>query len=391
MTWAFRANARRNQVGRGILIVWVAAGLAGGCRQPSQQAAGQQSHSPSLVSPEIRAAALRTAQVWQPPAIPIPKATLRANPVGPGRLDDGETIECRLIVKPMGGTTPKFDCERPNKDVIRVKYGYANPEIFAEVAATRLLAALGFGADRMYVVKRVRCAGCTAFPFHSLRCLADTGIERGCFPGGVDYENAADFDSATVERRIEGRRLESKPDEGWAWYELSNVNAAAGGAPRAHVDALKLIAIVLAHWDNKAENQRLLCLPGGDLPGGGCSRPFAIIQDVGATFGPLKMDLHNWRSLAVWKDPRTCQVTMEHLPWGGGTFEAQTISEEGRRFLLSLIEQLTDTQLQDLFAGARIDRSEGVMAESRRPDAWAAAFADKVKQIREAGPCPNSR
>ena len=54
----------------------------------------------------------------------------------------------------MGGTTPKFDCERPGNDVIRVKYGRGNPELHAEIAATRLLSALGFGADRMFVVKQ---------------------------------------------------------------------------------------------------------------------------------------------------------------------------------------------------------------------------------------------
>jgi len=390
MTRPVPAVARTTRVGRLILILSIAAALAAGCRKSSSQSSPAAQPAPAYVSAEIRAAALRSAQVWHPPAHPISKIDLRVNPPGPDRFDDGEMVDCRLVVKPMGGTTPKFDCERATKDVIRVKYGHGNPELHAEVAATRLLSALGFGADRMFIVKRVRCAGCTAFPFHSLRCLADTGVELGCFPGGVNYQQSSDFDSAAIERRIEGRRIESKSDEGWAWYELGAISAAAGGAPRAHLDALKLMAVVLAHWDNKAENQRLLCLPGGDRPDGGCSKPFAIIQDTGASFGPLKMDLQNWRSNKVWKDPRACTVTMEHLPWAGATFQAQSISDEGRVFLLSLLEQLNASQLEDLFAGARVDLTEGVIAESRRPEAWAAAFADKITQIREAGPCPAS-
>ena len=368
-----------------------------GCREKGSQstekaAAGSPSATgaatpPEFVSVEQRAAALRRAQVWRTPPVPIPKADLKQNPDGPGEFDEDETIECRLVIKPMGGTTPKFDCERADKEVIRVKYGHGNPELHAEVAATRLLSALGFGADRMYGVKLVRCAGCTPFPFHSLRCLTDTGFEKGCFPGGVDYSSASEFHAAVIERRLEGRRIESKTDEGWAWYEVDNVSEAQGGAPRAHVDALKLLAVVLAHWDNKAENQRLLCLPGGDLPDGGCSRPFAILQDLGASFGPLKLDLPNWRSFGVWTDPRACRVSMERLPWGGATFPAQTISEEGRRFLLSLLQQLTNKQLRDLFSGAKIESSEGITAEARRPEAWAAAFEDKIRQIREAGPC----
>lgn len=297
-------------------------------------------------------------------------------------------MECRLVVKAVGGTTPKFECERSDQDVVRVKYGSGNPELHAEVAATRLLSALGFGADRMYVVKRVRCAGCTAFPFYSLKCLADTGIEKGCFPGGVDYSNVSEFNAVTIERRFEGRRIESKPDEGWSWYELSANTESAHAAPQAHLDALKLLAVLMAHWDNKGANQRLVCLPGGDLPDGGCSKPFAIIQDLGATFGPHKLDLHNWRTFGVWTDARTCRVSMDKLPFAGATFPTQSISEAGRQFLLGLLEQLTNQQLQDLFAGARIEMSEGITADSRRPEAWAMAFEDKVRQIREAGPCP---
>jgi hypothetical protein len=113
-----------------------------------------------------------------------------------------------------------------------------------------------------------------------------------------------------------------------------------------------------------------------------------MIQDVGASFGPVKLDLHNWRATPVWTDARACRVSMEQLPWGGGTFPSQAVSEGGRLFLLRLLEQLSASQIEDLFAGARIAESEGITAEGRKPAAWAAAFADKVRQIREAGPCP---
>jgi hypothetical protein len=325
--------------------------------------------------------------VWQAPAAPIPQARLGRNPPDAGALSETATVECRLVVKVMGGTTPKFDCEVPEREVLRIKYGRGNPELSAEIAATRLLSTLGFGADRMYVVSKVRCAGCTSFPFQSLKCLGETRLEKACFPGGIDYSSKTDFDAVSIERRMEGRRLESTPDQGWAWYEIDQIDEAAGGSPRAHVDALKLMAVLLAHWDNKAENQRLLCLPGADQPDGGCSKPIAILQDLGASFGPTKLDLHNWRSTPIWTDARSCRVSMERLPWGGSTFPEQNISEPGRLFLLSLLEQLSATQLRDLFAAARVDSSEGVTAEGRQPSAWAAAFVDKVRQIREAGPC----
>jgi hypothetical protein len=340
-----------------------------------------------LVSAEQRMDALRRADVWQQPAVPVGRANLRANPAYAGAFKESDEVHCRLVVKPMNGTTPKFDCEIGNGDVVRVKYGRGNPELYAEVATTRLLSALGFGADRVYVVRKVACAGCNAFPFQALRCLAETGVEHACFPGGVNHSQTTEFADVVVERRLEGRRIEAAENQGWAWYELKHVDAAAGGASRAEVDALELMAVLLAHWDNKAENQRLICLPGGDLPDGGCSRPFAILQDVGASFGPVKLDLQNWRALPVWADAKTCLVSMAKLPWGGGTFPEQHISEEGRRFLLRLLEQLSAAQIEDLFAGSGIDRLEVVTAEGRQPAAWAAAFQDKVRQIREAGPC----
>lgn len=381
------------------VILILCLGGSSACRQPpappSQQADAQvttaSTAAPALVSPAQRAAALRSALVWQRPAVPIAQARLGRNPPDHDALHEKAIVDCRLVMKSMSGTTPKFDCELPEHDVIRVKYGRGNPELHAEIAATRLLSSLGFFADRMYVVGKVRCAGCTMFPFHSLKCLGETGIEKACFPGGIDYSSRTDFDAVAVERRLEGRRLDSAPDQGWAWYEIDQIDEAAGGSPKAHVDGIKLLAVLLAHWDNKAENQRLLCPPGADLPDGGCSRPVAMLQDLGASFGPTKLDLHNWRSTPVWADARRCHVSMEHLPWGGGTFPEQNISEQGRLFLLSLVEQLSPAQLRDLFAGARVDYSEGVTAEGRQPEAWAAAFLDKIRQVREAGPCRTSQ
>jgi hypothetical protein len=343
------------------------------------------------LTPEQRAAALRAARVWQPPAVPISRAVLDANPSGPDSLNPKAVVDCRLVIKSMSGTTPKFDCDLAGHGVIRVKYGRGNPELHAEIAATRLLTALGFGADHMYTVGKVRCAGCPLFPFQALKCFGETGFENACFGGAIDYSSTTEFEHVSIERRLEGRRLESTPDQGWAFYEIDKVDPAAGGSPRAHVEAMKLLAVVIAHWDNKAENQRLLCLPGGDRPDGGCSRPYAILQDLGASFGPNKLDLHNWRSTPVWADARTCRVSMKQMPWGGATFPEQQISEEGRLFLLSLLEQLSSAQLRDLFAGARVDLSEGITGEARQPAAWAAAFLEKVRQIREAGPCGSNK
>jgi hypothetical protein len=318
--------------------------------------------------------------------VPVSSAALGQNPAG-GFSADVE-ISCRFLLQKVGGTTPKFNCELPGGEVVKVKYGDSNAELHAEVAATRLLAALGFGADRMFVVRAVNCAGCPPIPFTVLRCLAETGLESACVPGGIDYSKSKRFETAVVERRVAGRAIEAKPDQGWAWFELDRIDPASGGSPRSDVDALRLMAVVLAHWDNKAENQRLVCPPGKDLPGGGCAEPQALIQDLGGTFGPTKIDLHNWKATPVWADAAACRVSMQDLPFAGGTFPKAQISEEGRQRLLDLLGQLSPAQLTDLFRGSRVTAFDGPSVEARDPAAWVAAFDDKVRQIRMAGPCP---
>jgi hypothetical protein len=298
-------------------------------------------------------------------------------------------VECRFNPKVVAGTTPKFHCDLAGGETLKVKYGYGNPELNAEVAATRLLTALGFFADHMFAVRRVRCAGCPSFPFQSLRCLDRSGLKAACFPRGIDYDRVVDFPAAVIERKLEGRVIEAVKDQGWGWYELERIDPARGGSSRSEVDAFRLMAVFLAHWDNKDANQRLICPAGADQPGGGCAAPIALVQDAGAMFGPTKVDLHNWRQTRIWKDGAGCLVSMEHLPYAGGTFPEWTISEGGRQLLLGLLQQLSDRQLQDLFDGSGITAHDQVSAEARRAAAWISVFKDKVKQIRDGGPCPS--
>jgi hypothetical protein len=338
----------------------------------------------------LRDDALARARVWNAPAVSIGEAELERNREGPGSFGDDQEVVCRFRPDPINGLTPKFYCELPGPDIVKVKYGSTNAELRAEVAATRLLEALGFGADRVYVVRQVECAGCPLFPFSSLKCVQRTGMKAACFPGGIDHSSSNVFESAVIERKLPGRSIEGHDSQGWAWYELDRIDPARGGSSLAEVDALRLLAVVLAHWDNKAENQRLICPPDAEAPDGTCSRPMAIVQDLGATFGPTKVDLNNWRHYRVWADSTTCTVSMKALPFQGATFPDRRISEAGRTFLLGLLEQLSDEQLRGLFSGSLITQYQQITAEARNPDSWVRAFRDKVQQIRDAGPCPTS-
>ena len=129
---------------------------------------------------EAREAALRSARVWHPPPVPIGQVDFADNPHRPGRFELTDDVSCRFVIRKLSGLTPKFHCEMPDGQVLKVKYGASNGELPAEVAGTRLLGALGFGADAMYVVGKVRCTGCPRKPFRSLQCLEMTGLKGPC-------------------------------------------------------------------------------------------------------------------------------------------------------------------------------------------------------------------
>jgi hypothetical protein len=333
--------------------------------------------------PTLRQLALQQAGVWTPSSPAA--ADFTANPGDPSALLSQAIVRCRYFDGPVRGTTPKFDCALPDGEVVKVKYG-RNAELHAELAATRLLAALGFGADRIYLVPRLRCYGCVRTPFHTLRLL-DYVHAREAVQRRVPDDSYSDFEWVAVERRLEGYEIEADDEDGWPWYELEPIDSARG-ANRAERDALRLVAMLLAHWDNKASNQRLLCLapaPDGD---GSCPRPFAYIQDVGATFGPRKVDFERWHGTPVWADRTRCLVSMRQFPYSGGTFPDTRISEAGRQLAARLLSPLGERRLAALFTAARFPEFNGAGGEDGDPSKWARTLLEKARQIAAAGPCP---
>jgi hypothetical protein len=331
--------------------------------------------TPIQVTDASRVETLRRARVWQPPrdhsvtslvTTPDPLHTLSAG-----------AIECLFQPEPARGTTAKFNCILADGEVVKVKYGRTE-EIHAEVAASRLLTRLGFAADHVFVVERVRCFGCPRLPFE-LSWIADRFELRDAVLRRFSSERYVDFPWTAVERRFSAPAIESDTVQGWAWYELEAVDPSAG-ANRIERDALRLAAVFLAHWDNKAANQRLVCLDVNGDPAHHCEHPFAMIHDLGATFGPNKVDLAAWRAAPIWSDATQCTVSMRQFPYDGGTFPDAHISESGRRLLLRELETISGPDARAWLESARFRNSDG----------WTAAFLEKVRQIRNAGPCPTT-
>lgn len=334
----------------------------------------------------IRDDALARARVWREPAGPIESADLAGHPGDDEGIGPHQPLACKFLPKAISGTTPKFDCVLPGGQVIKVKYG-GTAENHAEVAASRLLAVLGFGADRMYVVPRVRCFGCPMSPFRAYQVLEFTGLDEA-YTRRIDYARYRDFEWPAVERRFKAASVDTPGVKGWSFHELAKIDPARGGSSRAEVDALRLMAVFLHHWDNKSENQRLVCLDAADKKANGpCPKPFAFVQDVGSTFGPNKVKLEHWRGRPVWSDPATCTVHMEDMPYRGATFRAVKIGEEGRRFLADKLGRLSEAQLSALFTAARFPEYHDRGEAGADVGNWVRAFQHKVREIATAR-CP---
>ena len=285
---------------------------------------------------------------------------------------------CRLAVSELSGTTPKFDCVFAGGEAIKVKYGH-EAEIHGEAAATTLLRLLGYASDVVTIVPRLRCYGCPRHPFAAthLRRTFHVPFVREQIDNGF-----TDFEWVSVEYKFPAPAIETDQVSGWEWRELDHSDA-----PRAEVEAFRLLAAFLAHWDNKSSNQRLVCLDA--TPGSGsCEHPLAMIQDLGASFGPPKVNLARWRDLPVWHDRASCTLSMRALPYEGATFEDVRVSEAGRALAASRLSAISDEQIERIFFDARFPQFQAGTDAERDLKAWSNAFKSRVRQIAEAR-CPS--
>jgi hypothetical protein len=291
---------------------------------------------------------IRHAQVWH--RTDVSAMDLARGPQGAKSFTPFQTVTCDYVDHPRRGTTPKFHCALAPGDVVKVKYGRAEGKVYAQVVATRLFWALGFGTNAEYRVT-VQCRNCPADPWKATQPRLPL----------------VTFEYAMVERELPGEEIAHKPDEGWAFKELSLVDESQGGASAAQRDALLLLAAFVQHSDNSPNNQRLLCVPEGVQkdPGGRttCTAPFMYIEDLGSTFGrgnfwhqttTARGNYREWSRVPMWEGSG-CRA---HLKPGmiAPTLKDPVVSEAGRRFLADLLAQLTDAQIRGMFAAGTIDK-----------------------------------
>ena len=407
-----------------VVVVLVAAGLA---RLTAVEvgAARRKTIDVVVTSPVARTAYLSRATLWREPPALTPAEVLEGPPgifpytVAEATADAG--LACAFVEpgRMLGGKSQKFACTTPDGEKRRVKFWdpekrSGNREVFAGVAATRLLWALGFVEFPGFPLT-VRCDGCPENP-----------MEGGGSPATRRYLGMWQIKPKTL--------LISKDDDnqGWSWRELRDA-IRSSTAPdhvqqQTYFDALTLLGVLIQHGDRKPEQQALYCEDEIDLSAGeprkgrkkgddwfaeragatACAHPAAAIVDLGATFGgagrtsngnTAKMNLDSWRHRAVFKSDSGCRgdITIS-MAAGDDGLGSPEISEAGRTFLLERLRSLTPAHVRAIFQASRIDHAAhldafpaGSVGTDPIPDPildqWVALFQEKVQQI-EARHCP---
>jgi len=367
-------------------------------------------------SPQSRATYLARATIWHDRGTLSPAAVFEgptgALPYTFEQANSDEGIGCTFAQagKELSGNSPKFLCRTADGHDLRLKYWdpetqTGNREVFATVAATRLLWALGFEAIPTLPIN-VRCDGCPENPMNdsgARRTRRYVAILQPTWPTPILSSNDV--------------------DQGWSWLELDSAIRSLPPGPdrarqRTYFDALTLLGVLIQHGDRKSEQQRLYCAApvdtaAGERRGSGdttamlferpnasaCLAPAVTIVDVGATFGgagresnptTAKMNLGAWERQSVFRDagsgPCRGDLTVS-LKAGHDGEPDPVISEDGRRFLVERLRRLTPEHARALFRAARVDqivdaqRTDGTSAGVSSVDAWVAVFQDKVREI----------
>ncbi|MFZ0707285.1 MAG: hypothetical protein WAM71_16925 [Candidatus Korobacteraceae bacterium] len=377
--------------------------------QTSTPAASSDTPKQEFYSPQDRQLAIKQASIFK--AENVGEANIMAGPKQSKDLFQfhfKDKVTCEFVEpgSKMGGNTPKFLCKimkvesadgtvqtlTPDmkEEPVKVKFGSDNREVYAEIASSRLLWALGFYTDAWFPIQ-VTCTNCPSDP------------EKGS--GAVGLQS---YPQASVVRKFDGHKMYEmgNEEEGWSWKELETLN----GRPSYEKDGLRLMGAFIDHSDNKPPQQRLVC-HGVNMDTSAkpykttCKESDMVVQDVGATFGggglftsntTAKANLHDWSNKPVWnkggvradklsakQQPPECQAKLTKSLTAKDGLENPTISEEGRRFTAGLLCQLSDQQIASLFKAARfaeMPENHG-KSEDAVVQAWVTAFKQKREDV----------
>jgi hypothetical protein len=263
----------------------------------------------------------------------------------PDRVPVGPFV---FVAEDLGGTNPKARV----RDVKGVLWGVKwDEEVHAEIAASRLAWAMGLRVDETYYVE----TGTIVFPGRQRPTFQRIGpfIDRH-----GRFTSAARFKRWVPDQKIKGD---------WSFDE--HPLAAEGG-----YSVLVLMNVIMANWDAKDANNKLLSVP--ETTG---ATDWFMVGDYGACFGKMggQTSHSKYRLSDFLANPPVVRLvsgdTM-YLNYKGSNAAAhESVPLEGARFFASRAAALTLAQVETAFRAANANEQE-------RP-AFAEAVYGRIRDV----------
>jgi len=308
------------------------------------------------------------------------------------RRSPGGEDRSSLMARTTGGDERELQA-----DQFKVKYlmpPYPNNssrdnEVFTEVAATRILWALGFPADHMYSARAAQCIGCGSDPFKSNLKENKASL----------HDQPVAFNVVAIERLLPMDPIEPGDDETWSWADANNFYANGWSREQQIAfDAYRLALGILSYHNPLDSQNRLACAEWKAGAGDPkiCARPVILVQDLGSTFGKpgtfgnSRGNFGDWQGQRVFADAARCELkySLKGQP---------TVLKAAQDLLLQRLERLDRDRVKAIFAAARfqmmdkkqIDRLRGRSgsADDAVLNEWTDVFMSRVAEIRSARNC----
>lgn len=277
----------------------------------------------------------RTPVLWTDPS-PIAARDLFW---GTGSADRAPRPPFTFVKEDTDGTQPKLIVRDAAGREWTAKFG---EEVKSGIAATRIVAALGYVTDELYFVKDGAIAGITA-------------LERGeefIGPGGA-------FTGASF--RLRDARAE-RADERWTFEKNPFLGT-------KELSGLAVLMTMIANWDIQGTRNNRILEDG--------ARDLYIVSDLGATFGRMgtfpmprtKWDIEDFGKEGFIDGVADGLVDLDYDGYGG----ISKVPLDHARWFAALAAQLTDQQLREAFRAAGASPAE--------IDAFAARMRARIGEL----------
>lgn len=291
-------------------------------------------------------ALLQNTRVEPRPAGRTPVLWMDPSPVGARDLFWGTGSAERAPRPPFTFVEEDTDGTQP-KVIVRDAAGREwtaklGEEVKSSIAASRIVAALGYVSDELYFVKEGVITGITAL---------ERGKER-IGPGGAFTDAAFRLRDARAARA----------DERWTFEK----NPFAGSR---ELSGLAVLMTMLANWDIQGTRNNRILEDG--------ARDLYIVSDLGATFGRMgtfpmprtKWDIDDFGKEGFIDGVSEGVVDLDYDGYGG----ISKVPLGHARWFAALAAQLTDPQLRDAFRAAGASPAE--------IDAFAARLRARINEL----------